>query len=126
MIKPILPAVTLLLVAAAPAPLSGSWAGDGFLLRSAPTGMVVQTGCRIGKIETPIVPDKAGNFTATGYLNAPSTGYRLSDVAPRDRVATFKGRVAGSTLTLTVQVEAQPATSYRLVRGAPIKFPKCR
>lgn len=126
MIKPLLPAIALLLVSAAPAPLGGSWAGDGFLLRAAPTGMLVQTGCRIGKIETPIVPDKAGNFTATGYLNAPTTGYRLSDVAPRDRMASFKGRVAGNSLALTVQVEGQPATSYRLVRGASIKFPKCK
>jgi len=135
-----LPLIALLLVAAARAPtsppaagstpaggrpLAGAWAGNGFQLRTVPTGVVVQTGCLIGKIPHPVIPDKDGSFAATGYLNAPTTGFRLSDIAPRDRKASYTGKLSGDRLTLTVHVDGTPDTTYAMKRGARIRFPRC-
>jgi hypothetical protein len=127
----------LLIVAAAPAPtaskappvvpaLSGNWGGDGFALRPAQTGYVVQGKCAAGKINDRIVPDASGAFVAKGYFNAYTSGYRLSDIAPRDHAATFKGQVSGDRLTLTMRVAGRPdEMHYVLKRGAIVKFPKC-
>lgn len=130
----LLPIVSLLLVAAAPAPkpapaasqpLTGNWAGDGFALRTAPTGTIVQGKCASGKISAPIIPDKAGAFTATGYFNPYTSGYRLSDIAPRDQIAYFKGKVSGNTLDLTMRINGKPDAHHILKRNAKITFPKC-
>jgi hypothetical protein len=135
MSKSSLPLIGLLLIAAAPAqappkpplpPLTGNWAGDGFALRVAPTGFVIQGKCASGMITDQIVPDKTGAFTATGYYNPYSSGYRLSDLAPRDKLATFKGKVNGNTLVLTMGMVGRPDESrYVLRRGAAVKFGRC-
>ena len=134
MSKSYLSLIGLLIIAAAPAPapaqplrpLTGSWAGDGFALRVAPTGVVVQGKCASGMITEQIVPDKTGAFTATGYYNPYTSGYRLSDLAPRDKLVTFKGKVKGNTLVLTMRMIGRPDESrYVLKRDAPIKFGKC-
>lgn len=128
----LLPIASLLLVAAAPAPappasqpLTGNWAGDGFAVRASPTGTIVQGKCASGKISAPIIPDKAGTFTATGYFNPYTSGYRLSDIAPRDQIAYFNGKVSGNTLDLTMRINGKPDAHRILKRDAKIKFPKC-
>lgn len=140
--KALIPLFALLIVSAAPAPLplpgkpalaqlppqllTGSWAGDGFALRPARTGYVVQGKCAAGKITGQVVPDKGGAFTATGYFNRQTSGYRLPDLAPRDQPASFKGKISGNTLKLAVRVADSPGeTRYVLKRGAAIKFPDC-
>ncbi len=147
MLNLLLPISGLMLAAAAPAPapaagkpvpaagkpaptpgtpLTGVWAGSGFALRQAPNGTVVQGACASGLIAGPVLVDKAGNFTAIGYYNPYTSGYRLSDLAPRDHIAYFKGRVAGKTLELTMRVENKAETHYVLKRDAIAKFARCK
>lgn len=106
--------------------LAGNWAGDGFAVRSAPTGTIVQGRCAWGKIEgrTALNPD--GSFRAKGYFNPYSSDVkRLSDLGRRDQPTVFDGRVNGQTLRLTLRIANKPARQLVLRRNANIKFPKC-
>lgn len=128
----ILTVLALPLIAAAPVakpqplPLTGNWAGDGFALRTVGTGYVVQGKCASGKITSQVVPDAAGAFAASGYYNVYTSGYRVSDLSRRDTPASFKGKVSGNTLNLTMRVKGRPEdVQVVLKRGAKIKFPAC-
>lgn len=122
-------------------PLTGTWAGDGFALRPGGTGYVVQGKCAAGKITGTVVPDAAGAFTAAGYFNPQGPVRRplptgsgdqlpvvepLSQIAPRDRPALFKGQISGNTLTLLVRIAGSSGdTRHVLKRGAAIRFKDC-
>lgn len=137
----LLPMVGLLMVAAAPQPaaaaqpnpavpqrqaLTGRWAGDGFALHATTSGYVVQGACAVGKITSPILPDASGRFSVEGYFNRHRSGYRLSDIAPRDSPARFTGKVQGDSLTLGMTIAGKPGEDrFVLKRGATISFPKC-
>ena len=117
------------LIAAAPAPsapLTGKWGGEGYSLRVVPTGAIVQAKCVSGKIEGNIVPDAAGAFAGTGYFNRDSSGYRLADMARRDRKADFSGKIMGSKLKLTIRAAGEREVAVVMVRGAKMKFPVCK
>lgn len=117
-----------LLVGAAPQhqALTGNWAGDGFALRTTTKGYVVQGRCAAGKIPAPVYPDASGGFQADGYFNRYSSGYRLSDIAPRDTPARFTGAVKGDSLSLGMAVAGKAGEErFVLKRGAKIAFPKC-
>lgn len=111
--------------AAALEPLAGEWAGDGFAVRSTPTGTMVQGQCAWGKIEGRILLDRDGSFRATGYFNPYMSGYKLSDLARRDKPAMFEGRVTGKTMKLTLRIAKKPDRRLVLRQGAKTKFPKC-
>jgi hypothetical protein len=111
---------------AQPKPLAGNWAGDGFALRTVGTGYIVQGECASGKITAQVFPDASGSFAASGYYNAYRSGYRLSDVSPRDTPASFKGKINGNTLSMTMRIaDRAEETRFVLKRGAKIKFPAC-
>ena len=95
-------------------------------MRSAPTGTVVQGKCASGKIDQPILVDRDGRFSVTGYFNPYTSGYSLSDLAPRDQIAQFDGRVTDNILVLAMRISNQPDARYTLKRGAGIKFARCR
>ncbi len=65
--------MALMLTAAAPATasqrLTGAWAGEGFVMRSVPSGTVVQGICGSGKISRPILLNSVGAFAVAGYFN---------------------------------------------------------
>ena len=111
--------------AAAVQPFAGDWAGDGFAVRSAPTGTIVQGKCAWGKIEGPIWLDGDGGFKVSGYFNPYSSGYKLSDLGRRDQPAVFEGRITGRTLRLTLRVAEKPPRRVVLRQGAKITFPEC-
>ena len=98
--------------------LAGDWAGDGFAVRSAPTGTIVQGRCAWGKIEGRILLDRDGSFRATGYFNPYMSGYKLSDLARRDKPAMFEGRVTGKTMKLTLRIAKKPDRRLVLRQGA--------
>ena len=115
-------------IPAAPAPtrqLTGDWAGDGFALHTAPTGTIVQGRCAWGKIAGGIWLQANGAFRAAGYFNPYSSGYKLSNIARRDKAAMFEGRVTGKTLALTMRIAGKPDRRVVLRRGAVIKFAEC-
>ena len=106
--------------------LTGHWAGDEFSLRAIAGGAMVQGKCAVGKITQPITLDKSGGFVARGYFNPATSGYRLSDLTPRDHPARFNGQVKGDTLLLTIQTGDKAADrKFQLTRGKAIQFGKC-
>jgi len=115
--------------AAAPAgskALSGVWAGDGVSLRINSAGAVVQAKCAVGKVAVPIWVDARGQFAAKGYLNPVVSGYRLRDLAARDRPARLSGKVTGRTLEMTIYSEAIASEkTYRLTKDRAIRFTDC-
>ncbi len=117
------------LLAAAPAPparLVGNWAAKEIALRTLTNGTIIQGRCATGKVTGAIPLDAKGRFDARGYFNTQRTGYRLSDLAPRDTPATFIGTVAGNKLALTIRRTGEADQRYTLVRDAPVKFAVCR
>lgn len=120
------------LAAAAPVPpshptgrLAGNWAADGIALRTVTTGAIVQGRCSSGKITGAIALDANARFAVQGYFNPQRSGWRLSDIGPRDAPASFHGVVAGDTLELTIRRRGMPDQRHTLVRGAPARFARC-
>ncbi len=115
----------LIAVAAAPAPLTGNWAGDRMSFVATADSTIVQSDCSFGKIDGAITPDAAGGFTASGYFNDHTPGPQLAEIAPADRPAQFTGKLHGDTLQLTMMAKGQPARHFTLVRDKRIKFVRC-
>ena len=106
--------------------LAGNWAGDNFSLRVTRDGAMVQGKCANGKITAPIQLDPKGRFSAAGYFNPYTSGFRLSDLAPRDQPAQFSGQVSGNVLELRLLSDTVPSKPvYKLRRDARIKFDDC-
>ncbi|MBC7520747.1 MAG: hypothetical protein H7268_06600 [Sandarakinorhabdus sp.] len=111
---------------AATTPLAGNWAGDNFSLRVIRGGAMVQGKCVNGKITSPILVDGKGHFVASGYFNPVTSGFRVSDVSPRDQPAKFIGQVNGDKLELKLQADGiSGPTSFKLQQGKTIKFADC-
>lgn len=106
--------------------LIGNWAGDGFAVGADEDRATVQSGCSHGRTTAPITLDRNGGFITRGYFNPAHSGYRLGDIAPRDRPATFTGKVSGNMLVFTLAFDGSSKTlPHTLIRGGSIKFPKC-
>jgi hypothetical protein len=123
-------AIALIVVLAAPAqgasPLIGKWAGEGVAFRAGADHATIQSGCSSGRSDRPVTLDAAGTFRLKGYYNPPRSGYRLSDIAPRDRPAVFTGKVIGNTMDLEITAANSKPIRHTLHKNQPIKFPRCR
>ncbi len=118
--------VSVAIMGAAPAPLAGIWSGDALQLKFLDDGAVVQSGCTIGRIVGPVVPDASGHFEGRGYFNPPVSALAMGTVARRDRAAVFNGEVHGRSLALTISVEGiKSPRRFQLKHGTGLNFPKC-
>ena len=103
--------------------VSGTWGGDNTGLIVNGTDVHVHIGCTLGDAAGPIQPDANGDFEATGTYNV--------DAYPIDRgivhPATFKGKIVGHTMTLTVSLSdtARVLGPVTLVYGAEPKMGPC-
>lgn len=78
--------------------VAGTWGGDNAGLIVTGNDVHVHIGCTLGDAIGPIHPDTNGRFEFSGNYNV--------DAYPVDRgithPATFTGRIAGRTMTMTV------------------------
>jgi hypothetical protein len=97
--------------------------GEGIQLRADASKAEFTIGCALGHVPHGLRPDENGEFAARGVV--------VLSLAPpvRSLRATYRGRVAGDTMTLNV--EPAPAgpeiafTPFALVRGRPAEMPLC-
>lgn len=116
-------AFTALLAAS---PLSGEWGGDQVRLTLDATGGRIEYGCGAGTIDVPLQPDAQGRFSARGTHEVRTPGPTRADAAPALQAATYRGRVDGDRMALTVEVSGGGAPlQYSLVRGRSVKLIRC-
>lgn len=99
----------------------GVWGTDGqngATLTVTATGATLETSCGEGTVAAALLADAGGAFQAGGTYG------RIGGAPPPDGVwpkyaATFKGKVTGETLSLTVQMDSLPQAlgPYLLTHG---------
>ena len=111
---------------AAGAPLVGDWGGRQIRLSLAETGGKVDFNCASASIDSAVMPDAKGSFTATGRYEAFDAGpMHNADAAPKTIAAHFTGHVDGNTLHLSVHRKGSEAESYTLERDRRVKLIRC-
>ena len=110
----------------AAAPLSGEWGGDQVRLTLDATGGRIEYSCGAGTIDVPLQTDAQGHFSARGMHEARTPGPTRADSAPASQAATYRGRVDGDRMTLTVEVSGGGTPlQYNLIRGRSVKLIRC-
>jgi hypothetical protein len=91
-----------------PVPL-GDWGGPHALLRAQAHGAMLEFDCAFGRIESPLMLDAEGRFSAIGTVT-PETGGPLQSgqAQPRPQRARYDGWSDGRELRLTVTVVTEP------------------
>lgn len=110
---------------AASAAALGTWGGDRLQLTVDAQGARLMLDCASGSINTPLVLDAHGAFTANGTFETQQAGPQQADesgAAP----ARFSGSIKGDLMTLTIQAGAKaPAQVFKLHKGVNIKLVRC-
>ena len=98
---------------------TGDWGGKNAELLVTASGATAQLKCGAsGQITLPLRLDAAGRFTASGTYDP-----KLVQGGPRP--ATYTGRLTGSQLELTIEVESSALGPFTLLRGQPASFDVC-
>ena len=82
-----------------PKDLAGTWGGENAALIADDTSAHVHIGCTYGNIHQQIVPTE-GRFDVPGEQNITAHPVDLGIMHP----ARFRGRIVGSSMTLTIQL----------------------
>jgi hypothetical protein len=97
----------------------GDWGGTNADLVVTESGATAQFKCGAsGQIPLPLRLDASGRFTASGTYDP-----RLVQGGPRP--ATYTGRVSGSQLELTVEVDGSALGPFTLFPGRAAAFDVC-
>jgi len=109
-----------------PAPLTGDWGGPQVRLHLGEAGGRLDMSCASASIDTPVRPDAAGRFGATGRYESFTGGPTRADAPPSMVVAHFDGHVEGNSLHLSVrQHGVKTAENFTLERGRRVKLIRC-
>jgi hypothetical protein len=112
--------------ATARAPLIGKWGGDRVNLVLDARGGRLNYDCGSGVIQSPLKPDRRGNFVVKGTHSADMSGPMMGDMVHSASPALYSGHVAGNILTLTVRrVGAASGDTYTLKQGHQVKLIRC-
>lgn len=108
-------------------PVTGSWGGAHVSLTLGPAGGRLEYDCASGGIDGPMLMDRAGRFTASGYHSPGHGGPDREGYEPPRLPAVYSGQVLGNAMTLTVNV---PSTGVQigpltLRRGAQPMLMRC-
>lgn len=118
-------AAAALLGAGPPSPL-GAWGGAQIALEVTPQGATLAADCAEGVITAPIRTDADGRFAVTGSFTPHQSGPQLGDVSAPTGAATYRGRVHGDRMELTIIPAAGGETiTVSLVRGLKTKIVRC-
>ncbi len=110
---------------AAGAALAGHWAGDRLAIDATPTAIHLTLDCAAGSIDAPLLPDRAGHFTARGNFNSFQPGPQRADEPVIDTAAHFTGAIKGNRMALSMARDGKPSEKFALVRGAKVKPARC-
>lgn len=105
--------------------LDGRWAGDRMIMTIGPDGATLQSDCAAGAISGPIALDRHGKFNARGNYHVYRGGPQQADVAPSRTVSTFRGRLAGDLLELSISNPGLPVATFKLRRDGKLKLVRC-
>jgi hypothetical protein len=112
---------------ARPAPITGTWGGDGIRLTAGPARVDLQFDCAEGRIEGAIRPDDKGRFDVYGlYLPYPPGPASSGDDRKEYRVR-YQGRVDTDSmmLTLTLVDTDQKPVEFELTFGETGRITLC-
>jgi hypothetical protein len=103
--------------------VTGDWGGEGIQLHADASKADFTIGCALGHVPDGLRLDENGEFATRGVV--------VLSLAPpvRSLRATYRGRVAGDTMTLNVELAPGGSgivfTPFALVRGRPAEMPLC-
>lgn len=105
----------------------GTWAGDHLRLDVSLGGAIAEYACAHGTIDEPLVPDRAGHFSASGTHTFEHGGPIRVDEPPNRHPARYEGRVVGDRLQLTITVTdtQQMVGDFTVIFGAASRLVKC-
>jgi hypothetical protein len=104
------------------------WGGRGISVRNGPSGASIDFDCARGSTDQPLRPDAAGDFSVSGTYTPERGGPVRRDELPENLRATYKGNIAGDTMTLQVILtgNAGELPRFTLRRGSSGRVVKCR
>jgi hypothetical protein len=107
--------------------ISGQWGGPDIALEVTAEGIDINFNCATGHINGSITPDSEGNFSVKGSYIAEHGGPMRSDENSNARQATYKGKITGYKMTLTVSFPdgAVDVGPFNLERGNQGRIHKC-
>ena len=118
--------VTMACAASALPPLTGQWGGDHVRLTLDEKGGRIEYDCGAGTMDAPVRPATDGGFAVNGKHEEYKSGPTTADSAPPSLIASYRGRVDGDRMTLSVRVAGEKTErNFSLVRGRSVKLIRC-
>ena len=113
-------------LANAAAPLTGKWGGDHANLVLDVKGGRIETDCGDGWVSGPVVAGKGGRFFAQGVFAMNAGGPERVGGPDRRQAATFKGKLSGRAMTLTIETPGLSSPrKLNLVKDQQVKLFRC-
>jgi hypothetical protein len=124
-------ALTMSCAIPASPPITGQWGGDHVRLTLDASGGRIEYDCGAGTLDAALQLDAAGRFSVNGkhedYSTGPTSGPTPADITPVVLAATYRGKVEGDQMSLTVNVAGDKTLrSFNLIRGKNVKLIRCR
>lgn len=107
---------------------TGVWGSDQVRFTVMPTGATIESGCDSGRIETQLIPDRTGRFSAAGtYAFGTGGPTRLGDPPAKAHSARYDGTIDGRTMRLTVSLPELSRTlgPFQLTLGRENLLERC-
>jgi hypothetical protein len=123
-------ALTILATACTTQPAAdpaGAWGGDHIALSVTADGATLEYDCATGLIDEVVSPDAEGRFHALGSHDIGHGGPVKQGELPDRHPASYRGHIAGDTMTLTVTLtdRGMEVGTFELTRGAVPRIVRC-
>ena len=105
----------------------GAWGGTGMIMTVARAGATIQFDCATGSITKQLRMRKNGTFEAVGTFTRSGPGPVRIDRDPQASGVTYKGKVSGKKMTVTVTdaKTGEDLGTFPLIRGGSGRLHRC-
>lgn len=105
----------------------GAWGGDHIALSVTVDGATLEYDCAAGKMDGAVTVDAEGRFHALGTHDIGHGGPAQQDEIPDRHPASYRGHIAGDTMTLSVTLtdRGTEVGTFQLTRGAAPRIVRC-